>query len=141
MTPKRMIKLESIKRDMSDRYHERMSRLYTNEVKKVIRWFMEKYPKRTIKWVSGMSTCFWVLDDEILDWSCLDVHYVPTSVVDYGDGVKHRFGGEHVWRESVPDRRALRLMPLWNLYQSINDVTHVLGGLVDTGDIDMEDVR
>ena len=140
VTPEEMQLLEESKEKITELYCQQMSDLYTARIKETIRWFMEKFPKRTIKWHSGMGTNFWEMDGEILHWSCMDYRYIPTKIVDYGDGVKHHFGGYCDWRESIPDRRAEVLWPLWNLFQSINDVTNFLGADIDTGDITMEDV-
>ena len=118
--------IEERKQELTDNYLEALSVLYQVEIKKCIRWFKEKFPKRTIEWKSGMGTCFWVLDDEILHWNTLDQYYTSEWDIAY--------------RDSTPDRIAQKLQPLWDVYQSINNASNVIGPPIDTGDIRMEDV-
>jgi len=83
-----------------------LERIYKSERAKVFQWFNKKYPKRTLKWVDGMGTCMWVLDDEILDFpDVADVKEINFS--DYIDGRK--------WK---------KLLPLLEFYRKIQDSTN-----------------
>lgn len=114
MKKERMLTIEEEKKELTEAYNEAMYELYKVEIQEAIDWFHAKYPKRTIQWRSGMGTCFWIMDEEILHWNTLDV--------------KHSSGMWEQWYvDAVPDRRAQRLLPLWNVFQSIHDNTNVLG--------------
>tara|TARA_R110000851_G_C13102760_1_gene569318 strand:- start:71120 stop:71533 length:414 start_codon:yes stop_codon:yes gene_type:complete len=127
MTFEDVARLEEFKEKLDTDHYTKLCDTYTKLVKDAIRWFAVKYPKRTIKWSSGMGTCFWVLDHEILHWNTLDMKHTAGMWSTY-------------YVDAEPDKRAERLLPLWYIYQSINDATHVHGAPIDTGDITMEDV-
>ncbi len=125
MTQADVDRFEEIKKKLTDDYSAAIDKMYRAEVVKAMIWFKDKYPKRTLEWKSGMGTCFWVLDDEILHWdslilvftnSCWDLHYEQTK----------------------PCRIANKLLPLWFVYQSMMDMSNVCINNVDTCDVTME---
>jgi len=122
MSFKTLKELEKEKEAIAAIFYGELEDLYKIEIRKVFGWFTEHYPKRTLKWVSGMGTCFWVLDGEILHWDTLTLVHSP---------------GMH-YVDPLPDRKAEKLLPLWYFFRSINNVTHTLQYAVDLGDITME---
>ncbi len=99
--------LEYIKKRLTTKYIEDLATLYTREVHKVIDWFHCHYPKRSIRWMSGMGTCFWVVDDEIMYWN----------------------------KRDDPGRHDRALAPLWDLYLSITDTSSIQLYNICTGNI------
>lgn len=114
--------METIKEIIQDRFNRDQEQLYIREVKKILEWFRDKFPKRTLKWVDGMGTNFWVIDDEI--WHEVDSwHYQVT------ENGKSRTCKERAW-----DRKQQLLKPLVDFYNSINDCTYTHQGGVQIGD-------
>lgn len=118
--------LEEEKKAIAEKAYNSLTALYRAEIVKVFAWFAAHYPKRTLMWCSGMGAAFWVLDDEILHWNTLDTKYTSGMWETY-------------YVDAVPDKRAKKLIPLWDFFQSIHDVTHTFGQLPCLGDINQED--
>jgi len=94
---------ESALEKLEYNYTVTLEKVYKAERAKVFLWFNKKYPKRKLKWVDGMGTCMWVLDDEILYFPDVsDVKVVDLD--DYTDGRK--------WK---------KLLPLLDFYRKIQD--------------------
>jgi hypothetical protein len=68
MTFKSPESFEIDKENIYIRAQREMTNLYVVEVQKVLTWFRDKFPKRHLRWVDGMGSHFWVLDDEIVDF-------------------------------------------------------------------------
>lgn len=106
--------LEKLKEQIALRAEREMDELYVVEVKKVLEWFRDKFPKRHLRWMDGMGCHFWVLDDEILD---CDIH-VPD----------HESTGQfskHMVMKRVPLTRIQRVLkPLVDFQESIETQTH-----------------
>ena len=116
--------LERRKENYLAQYEAKLELMYVKEIEKVFKWFVKKYPKRTLKWVSGMGTAFWVLDDNILDCSDLEQDF------NHWNQLKNRFG----CKARLPDRKMQLLMPLWDFHNSIHDMTNVPLNWIDIGD-------
>lgn len=114
--------LEQIKEHLTTKYHDDMSRLYTDEINKAIDWFHAAFPKRRIRWHEGMGTFFWSIDGKILDWDTLNLRHTSGMWESY-------------WVDAKPDRKAQLLWPLWNIFQSFADMTNVAGEYISTGDL------
>jgi len=104
--------IEVMKEQISRDCHNRLRHLYTQELINVFDWFKRHYPKRHLKFVAGMGTGFFVLDDEILHWSSADL-------------AQSKDGYDLYYVDAKPDRHARKLLPLWNFYQSIMDSSNV----------------
>lgn len=104
-------------------YEAKLEKMYVTEIVKIFKWFVKKYPKRTLEWSSGMGTAFWVLDGEILDCSDLEPDF------NHWNSLQNRYG----CKERLPDRRIQRLMPLWEFENSIHDMTYVGIDWIDIG--------
>jgi len=98
-------------------YNLQLVNMFLAERTIVMNWFKHKFPKRHLKWMSGMGTCCWILDGEILDIPEVD----KVKVLD----LDRRLDG-----------RTLKvLLPLVNFYRSITDLTHSFQTYpVDIGD-------
>jgi len=103
--------MEKRKEQITIKYHREMSNLYNTELHKIFQWFVKKFPKHHLKWYSRMGSNFWELDGEILDWNTADLKYTKGCWSTY-------------YVDAVPDRKAKVLKPLWDFYQSVNDVTN-----------------
>lgn len=121
-------RIEAKKERLTDRYNAAMEAIYLKELERIFLWFKKKFPKRKLKWWSGMGTCFWEIDGETLEWDVI----VPTY-----DSHCYQTG----WKEPKPGRKEKVLMPLWELYMSINDHTHFQGYAIDTGNFTMDMVE
>jgi hypothetical protein len=131
MTPSQAYKLEQKKARYLEAYENKLTKLYTQEIEKVMIWFVTKYPKRRLKWVSGMGTYYWKLDGKILDCSCVETDFNQWNQLRGTYGCKNR----------EPDRKYRKLMPLWDFYNSISDHSNVSLNWVDIGDFDSNDYK
>lgn len=123
--------LEKRKAAYLETHEKRLVDLYTKEMHKVMTWFVKKYPKRRLEWVSGMGTFYWYLDGKPLDCADLETdfnHWMQLSNC-YGSKPKK------------PCRIMQRLMPLWDFYNSIRDHTHVPMHWIDIGDFSSDDYK
>ena len=90
---------------------ESMETIYTEELKEVIQWFAEKFPKRKLEWFNGMGTCGWMIDGEIED---LDY---------YTCGECSPYSGQWTMIPMKLNRRKRTLMPLVEFQKSFENVT------------------
>lgn len=120
--------LEQGKSLLTEVYEADIEELYKEIMQEILRWFRFKFPKRKLKWVSGMGSCFWVLDGEILHWEVL---------VETHDDHGYQTG----YKEPEPDRKQRLLKPLWDFFQSIHDHTNYLGRWIHIGDHSTEDLK
>jgi len=102
---------------IDEEYYHQLSEMFTAERTVVMKWFKHNYPKRHLKWVSGMGTCCWLLDGEILDIPSVD----EVKVLDFDQRL---------------DGRTLKvLLPLVHFYRAITDLSNcMLNYPVDIGD-------
>jgi len=119
--------LEDLKRNIENRFISDQRELYVIEIKKILKWFKEKFPKRDLKWISGMGIHFWQLDGEILEWDS----YI-------------RVWTNHCWNSHIEepprDRYGKVLWPCWDIFMSIHDLSNTMGQWIDTGDIGLESI-
>lgn len=95
-------------------YEKKVISIYKKEIGKIFRWFKESFPNHTIKWCSGMGTCFWILDDNILEWDERTTKFM--------------------------DRRIDILKPVYDFYMAINSSDYAYRTQwIHLGDINMED--
>lgn len=90
------------------RYSEGLENLYRTECARIMRDFVRDYPNHKIEWVSGMGTCFWVINNKII----------------YFDDYKFKDA-----------RLTSKLMPLIKFYNSIRDCPSYRN--ICTGDIEL----
>lgn len=103
--------LEQKKLALCIKYESDVAQLYVYELHKVFTWFVKKYPKRHLRWISAMGSNFFVLDGEVLDN-----------------------------RQFTEDRIAKCIGPLLDLTESINDVTNTSNdGWIQTCDVNSND--
>lgn len=106
------------KAQMTAKYYEDMAHIYDIEINNIMKWFCKKFPNRHLRWVSAMGSNFWVMElnngYNICDWEITTLKYTEGCWDTY-------------YVDAEPDRVAKVLKPLWDLFQSINDVTNVAG--------------
>ena len=103
---------------IDEEYYTQLSETFIAERTIVMNWFKHKFPKRHLKWISGMGSCCWVLDGKILD--------IPTVEEDKELDFESRLDG---------GRPLKVILPLVNFYRSIMDFSNcVLVHPVDIGD-------
>lgn len=124
-------KLEQKKAKYLEAYENKLTQMYTKEIEKVMLWFVAKYPKRRLRWVSGMGTFGWNLDGKSLDCSCVETDFSHWNQLRNKYGCKNR----------EPDRWYRKLMPLWHFYNSISNHTNVPLYWIDIGDFDSNDYK
>jgi hypothetical protein len=117
--------IEQLKAKATESYNAALEAIYIEQIKKVFAWFREKYPKRTLEWSSGMGVAFWVLDGEIVNWETMEMDIQGS------------------WHRTKPDRKAQRLMPLWDFFHSIHDVTNIeiKTYTLDIGDVTFDNLN
>lgn len=120
--------LEEKKLAATIKYNQEIDAIYIEQMEIIMRWFVWSFPKRNLKWVSGMGTCFWVLDGEILHWETL----VERS---FDNGWTYR------WVEPELTRQQKVLLPLYRFLQSINDATNVDCNVIDIGDFNSNNYK
>ena len=123
--------LENRKQKLLKQYTSKLESMYIKEIEKVFKWFVRKYPKRRLQWVSGMGTDYWVLDGEILDCSAVEQDF------NHWNSLQNRFG----CTSKLPNRKMQRLMPLWEFYNSINDMTNIALISIDIGIFHSDDFK
>jgi hypothetical protein len=126
-----MKNLEAKKEQYLATYEKRLVDLYTKEIKKVFLWFAEKYPKRHLRWWSNMGSFGWEVDGKELDCFAFEQDLNHFNV----------WQNRYEWKALKPHRKALRLMPLWEFYNSISDHTHVPLNWIDIGEFTSEDFK
>ncbi len=126
-----MKNLEAKKAKYRDTYEKRLVDLYTKEIKKVFLWFAEKYPKRHLRWWSSMGGFGWEVDGKELDCFAFKQDFKRWNPL----------RNCYEYKEVKPHRKALRLMPLWEFYNSISDHTHVPLNWIDIGEFTSEDFK
>lgn len=89
--------------------------MYIREVKKVLTWFRDKFPKRHLQWMDGMGTHMWILDGEI--WNCHPFEHAPI----YRDG--GYWGDSEYLTEREWTKKELLLKPLVDFYSSMVNET------------------
>ena len=119
--------MEDIKEEVEMRFLREQRYLYVTELVKILTWFKEKFPKRNLRWVSGMGVHFWVLDNEQLEWDA----YIT---------VWTNHGWDKHIEEPPKDRYGKVLWPCWDFFMSIHDLTSTMGQWIDTGDMSTDDV-
>ena len=102
---------------IDEEYYNLLSGTFSYERTIVMSWFQHKFPKRHLKWVSGMGVCDWMIDGEFLDVPTIE----QVKVLNFDNRL---------------DGRTLKvLLPLVNFYRSITDLSNcVLTYPVDIGD-------
>jgi len=101
--------MERDKELIYDRYVSELTKLYSEELLEVKRWFGDKFPKRSLDFINAMGTCFWVIDGEI--WNC-EVY-----------GYRHDSNWDLRYTARPWTRKEKLLAPLVNFYLSITDHT------------------
>lgn len=126
---KSLEQLEDEKEAAYDRWIDTQCDIYVREVKKVLSWFRDKFPKRHLKWMDGMGTSFWILDGEILD---CDIYHPKW----YSSPIKtSRFKDMEHWT-----RQQKVLWPLVRFQQSIEDCTYTHNCGVEIGEWEIDKV-
>lgn len=125
------VSLENRKEKLLKQYTTKLESMYIKEIEKVFKWFKKKYPKRRLQWVSGMGTDYWVLDGEILDCSDLEQDF------NHWNSLQNRFG----CKSRLPNRKMQRLMPLWEFYNSIHDMTNIALISIDIGNFHSDNFK
>lgn len=123
--------LENRKQKLLKQYTSKLESMYIKEIEKVFKWFVRKYPKRRLQWVSGMGTDYWVLDGEILDCSAVEQDF------NHWNSLQNRFD----CKSKLPSRKMKRLIPLWEFYNSINDMTNIALIWIDIGDFHSDNFK
>lgn len=126
-----IVSLENRKQKLLKQYTSKLESMYIKEIEKVFKWFVRKYPKRRLQWVSGMGTDYWVLDGEILDCSAVEQDF------NHWNSLQNRFG----CKSKLPNRKMQRLLPLWEFYNSINDMTNIALISIDIGIFHSDDFK
>ncbi len=120
--------LEEKKLAATIKYNQEIDAIYIEQMEIIMRWFVWSFPKRHLWWVSGMGSCFWVLDGEILHWETL----VERS---------NDHGWTYHWVEPELTRQQKVLLPLYRFLQSINDATNVDCNVIDIGDFNSNNYK
>jgi len=104
--------LEDAKEAIFDKFIKDQSNLYVREVIQILAWFHDRFPNHHLKWMDGMGTDMWIINDEI--WDC-DT-YFTSHVSSIG---KTRYLKERGWT-----RKEILLKPLVDFQKSINNCTY-----------------
>jgi hypothetical protein len=103
--------LEPKKEQIFDRYMKELTDLYTKELEKIMMWWVEKFPKKELRFYSGMGIFGFEIDGE--DFDC-EVDYVSHIANISGNA----YLSERQWT-----RKQILLKPLVDYYNSLKDHT------------------
>jgi len=132
MTFKTLEELEGIKESIHLRAENEITNLYILEVKKVLKWFRAKFPKRHLRWVDGMGCHFWVLDGDI--WDCGTYHHATIYRDGSYDG-QSRYLTEREWT-----KKEVLLKPLVDFFSSMTDESWVGESGIQIGEWEIDRV-
>ena len=121
--------IEKRKEEITQKYHKDIETIYVEQIEQIMRWFNYTFPKRHLRWFSGMGDSFWILDGDIFDCDTYFVSHIAN------------ISGCRYLSERKLTRKEQVLLPLVNFYKSIHDTTNFSGVCIDIGDFDSNNYK